>query len=283
MSGTLSAVEQLSFNTVRIETDLIGGSVGTGTGFFYRAKETDDVHIPVVVTNRHVIQDSTKGRLRFTVAGPDNLPLVGNHITIELDDFQSHWLGHPLHDVDLCIMPVGPLMHQAEEQGNKLFFVSMAKHMLPTTEDLDSMQGMEDILMVGYPNGIWDEANNLPVLRKGITASNPRYDWNGKKEFLIDCACFPGSSGSPVIQMNLGPRLSSDGKMVLGSSRAKLLGILHAIYQHAVTGEIEIVDVPVAQKPTLVSRIPNNLGIILQSGLLRDFDDLLPEPEESTG
>lgn len=34
--------------------------------------------------------------------------------------------------------------------------------------------------------------------RRGITATNINFDYNGKKEFVIDAACFPGSSGFPV-------------------------------------------------------------------------------------
>jgi len=52
--------------------------------------------------------------------------------------------------------------------------------------------------MVGYPIGLWDEKNNYPIFRKGITATHPANDYNGKSEFMIDAACFPGSSGSPV-------------------------------------------------------------------------------------
>ena len=51
--------------------------------------------------------------------------------------------------------------------------------------------------MIGYPDGIWDSVNNLPVIRKGITATHPHISWNGKTEFLTDIASFPGSSGSP--------------------------------------------------------------------------------------
>ncbi len=44
--------------------------------------------------------------------------------------------------------------------------------------------------MIGYPNGIWDEANNMPIIRRGITATHPNFNYNGKPEFMIDAACF---------------------------------------------------------------------------------------------
>lgn len=272
-NGTqLTPVEQLAFSTVRIETDLNDGGIGTGTGFFYRLKQQDDgQHIPVIVTNKHVVKDATRGRFRLTLQNAEGLPDIGNHMTIELDTFERRWVHHPVDDVDLCVLPIAPLLRLAEEQGKKFFFITLDKSLLPTDEDYDSMFGMDDITMIGYPNGIWDEANNFPVFRKGITATNPKYDWNNKKEFLIDCACFPGSSGSPVLLVNMGGYFTRSG-LNLGSTRIKLLGILYASPQHTATGEIEIVDVPVAQRPVLISRIPNNLGIVVKSELLKDFD-----------
>jgi V8-like Glu-specific endopeptidase len=269
----LTPVEQLAFTTVRIETDLNNGEIGTGTGFFYKAKERDNgLCVPVIVTNKHVIKDSNKGRFRLTLLNAQDLPDIGNHTTIELDAFEGRWVHHPDSNIDLCAMPIASLLGLADEQNSKFFFIPFDKSLLPVDKDYDSMFGMDDITMIGYPNGIWDEANNFPVFRKGITATNPKYDWNNKKEFLIDCACFPGSSGSPVILINMGGYFTGSG-LSLGS-RLKLLGILYAGPQHTATGEIEIVDVPVAQKPVLISRIPNNLGIVIKSELLKDFDDV---------
>jgi hypothetical protein len=272
----LTPVEQLAFSTVRIETDQIDGSKGTGTGFFYAIKQQDNgQNIPVIVTNKHVIKDASKGRFRFTLKNAEGLPDIKSHFTIDLDNFEKGWVSHPVSDIDLCVLPIATLLHLAEAQGKKFFFIALDKNLLPTQEDYDSMFGMDEITMIGYPNGIWDEANNFPVFRKGITATNPKYDWNGKKEFLIDCACFPGSSGSPVLLANMGGYYSRGGLMI--GPRIKLLGILYAGPQHTVTGEIEIVDIPVSQKPISVSHIPNNLGIVIKSELLKDFDTVFPE------
>ena len=55
-----------------------------------------------------------------------------------------------------------------------------------------------DVIFVGYPTGYYDVANNLPLLRRGVIASVPNVDFNGKGEIVIDAQIFPGSSGSPV-------------------------------------------------------------------------------------
>jgi hypothetical protein len=48
--------------------------------------------------------------------------------------------------------------------------------------------------MVGYPNGLWDTANNFPLIRRGVTATHIKNNYNGKSEFVIDIACYGGSS-----------------------------------------------------------------------------------------
>jgi hypothetical protein len=133
---------------------------------------------------------------------------------------------------------------------------------------------MEKIVMIGYPNGIWDKQHNLPVFRSGVMATHYRYDWNGKPEFLIDAACFPGSSGSPVLVCDLGQVQTRKG-WNLGSSRIKLLGVLYAGPQHRVDGRVEIVPVPTVNQVVSVSNIPNNLGIVIKARTLKSFDDVL--------
>lgn len=61
---------------------------------------------------------------------------------------------------------------------------------------------------------------------------------------------------------------------IFGATRIKLLGVLYAGPQHTVEGEIKIVTVPTQNKPVSVAAIPNNLGIIIKSERLLDFENL---------
>jgi hypothetical protein len=270
------SLNSYAYSTIRIECEYNDGASGTGTGFFFRFKEnkSNNTHIPVVITNKHVISGAKKGRLIFTKASDTNDPLDTEHFTIFLDNFESFWKKHLDSDVDLCAMPIAPFVREAEKQSTKLFYIPLDKSLLPSTKQLDDFSALEEILMVGYPNGIWDSINNKPIFRKGVTATHPNFDYNGKKEFMIDAACFPGSSGSPVFIFNEGGYRDKRGNTYMGTSRIILMGTLYAGPQHTATGEIKIINVPTSEKPIAISRIPNNLGLIIKAEKIIDLEQL---------
>lgn len=272
----LSASEQITYSTVRIECDYQDQSSGTGTGFFFQflKDETTGSHVPVVITNKHVINGATKGRLIFTKANADNIPLDNQHFEVYFDNFETFWRKHPDDNVDLCAMPIAPFLTEANKKEEKLFYISLDKSILPTAQQLSNFSALEEILMVGYPNGIWDNVNNKPILRKGVTATHPNFDYCGKKEIMIDAACFPGSSGSPVFIFNEGSYRDKRGNMFMGASRVILIGVLYSGPQHKAQGDIQIVNVPAVDRPIAISRIPNNLGIIIKSERILELENL---------
>lgn len=91
---------------------------------------------------------------------------------------------------------------------------------------------------------------------------------------MIDAACFPGSSGSPVFLANIGSFVDASGALCAGS-RIALLGTLYAGPQHTATGEVRVVNVPTANKPISISSIPNNIGLVIHASKLDDFEPIL--------
>jgi len=277
MPTNLSLSEQLTFVTTRIEcrsSTATATSTSIGTGFFFNFLAGEGKIIPVVVTNRHVIQGSKQGIFQLTKANDNGEPIIGGFENIIVDDFERWWLPHPDDVVDLCVMPLGPLFHMAEGKDKRFFYRSLDETLIPTEQALSELTALEEILMIGYPIGLWDSTNNMPIFRKGITATHPNLNYEGRQEFLIDAACFPGSSGSPVLLYNLGTYTNRQGATVIGT-RIQFLGVLYAGPQYTVEGNIEILPVPTEMKPIPVSRIPINLGIVIKSKKLLDFKPIL--------
>ena len=140
-------------------------------------------------------------------------------------------------------------------------------------EQLEGLNALEDIIMIGYPNGLWDAENNLPIIRKGITAVHPKFDYNGKTDIVMDIASFPGSSGSPVCIYNQGSY--SQGNDITIGNRLMFLGILYAGPQQTVIGEIATKVIPASVIPVPVSNVMMNLGYAVKSERLLDFKPII--------
>lgn len=274
----LTITEQLAHSTVRIETEGPNGS-GCGTGFFYKfCEQPSGKFVPAIVTNKHVLETVTLARLVMSTRDADGNPVRGRMIPVELTLHHGAIIPHPDPSVDLCVCPVDGLFKMMEAAEHRFFFKSFGTSLLPTVEDLEGFSAVEDILMIGYPNGLWDSINNQPLIRKGVTATHPSIDFGGKKEFLIDCACFRGSSGSPVLLYSTGTRHERDGTVVFHTSiRVKLLGILWGIANQTASGEIVAITIPTtaAKAHMALTQIPMNLGFVIRSERLRDFEAIL--------
>ena len=106
---------------------------------------------------------------------------------------------------DLCAVWLNPLFTNLKQKNiGELDIVSLdyddtdqyQDHPYPLEER--EIPVTSQVTMVGYPSGLWDSKNNYPIVRQGNIATPPNVDFNGKEEFLIDIALYPGSSGSPV-------------------------------------------------------------------------------------
>lgn len=261
----MSISEQLCYSTVRIEGQSANGAF-TGSGFFFHFLEGENTCIPCVVTNRHVLEDAQTISLLLTCHTSGGEECFER---FNITDFQKAWIGHPDSNVDLGIVPISQLITHLRNQGKEPYYIPLNKQHIPSAEQISHLCAIEDIIMIGYPDGIWDKVNNRPIARKGITATHVKYDFNGKKEFLIDAACFPGSSGSPVFILNEGAYSTGEGGINLGK-RLYFLGVLCAGPQHFARGKIIYSTIP-----STSTAIPNNLGIVIKSEELLAFEDEL--------
>ena len=262
----MSLSEQLLHTTIRIETD-----TGTGTGFFFDfSKDKEERALPVLVTNKHVVKGASTGQLVFSWLVENGMPIQKKH-SVVIDSFQNYWLQHPEANVDLCVLPLAPIVKSVEERdGISLFYKSLSRDLIPSETTIEDLSDMEEVTMIGYPNGLWDSHNGLPIVRRGLTATSYRYDYQGKPEFVIDAACFPGSSGSPILVLNQSSYATQKGINI--GSRLLFLGVLHSGPVMNARGEIKLAT-PIT--PYVETGIMINLGIAVKARKLLDFDAVL--------
>jgi hypothetical protein len=139
---------------------------------------------------------------------------------------------------------------------------------------MDRLDAIEDVVFIGYPNGMWDTLNNLPIVRRGTTATPAAVDFEGHPHFLIDASVFPGSSGSPVFLYNTGMYAQKDGGTVVGS-RLHFLGAVSSVYFREYDGSIESRPVPTAESPVAVVREMLDLGVVIKARAITETIDHL--------
>lgn len=82
--------------------------------------------------------------------------------------------------VDITICPFGPLeAHVKAQHDVELFYRYVNTEMIPSPEQAASLDALESVTFIGYPNGIWDRKNLLPVARRGMTATPMAVDFEG--------------------------------------------------------------------------------------------------------
>lgn len=203
---------------------------------------------------------------------------------VTLYDFSPRYVtGHPDPKVDVAVIPVAIVLKDMQSRGAQPFFRSLGSRSCLTLEGEADFDALEDITFIGYPSGIYDIHNCLPIARRGVTATPISVNFRGVPAFLVDASVYPGSSGSPVFVFNRGTYSNREGAVSIGS-RALCVGILAAVHVRQVEGTVT------ALPARLIASFdePIGLGIVYKAWL---FDDCvnavldargirrLPEPE----
>ena len=250
--------EILIHSTVQIKSTRHTSAIsGTGFLFAFSTNEEDKI-IPVIITNRHIVEDATRGQLVFSLKDNDGNYVHEKTHSFLYDDFSRAWFFHPDPLVDLCVMPIHQLYKEYRPNPYSLYVSYVTEKDIPSSEEIKQFSHIENTIVVGYPSGIIDDTHNLPLVRSGITASSLHYDFKGQPEFLIDAAIYGGSSGSPVFVYNNGCFNTKRGTIF--GQRTKLVGVNKATYQHQISNQIAV---------------PNGLGVAIHARKILDFKPIL--------
>jgi len=279
----------LALSTLRLVATTKGGQ-GTGTGFLYSFKYKvglASMETLALLTNKHVIREAVELTTTLSLLEKGHRGSISDnpadqkvtHRQSSIDISPSNVFLHPKPEVDLCAINITGLFNQLS-QSNDLRHYSFGEDQIPSAKFRKILRPIEQVVMVGYPNGLWDEANNLPIIRRGQTASHPLINWNGKPEFVVDCACFPGSSGSPIFLYEDGMYRTEDGSYSPGTN-SMLLGILYAGPMFSIEGKIiqKIIPTEVRDVPIFNSML--NLGFAISVDEIAPIRQLMNLPPAS--
>lgn len=260
----VSLAENLFFTTVRIDAVTDDGNASSGTGFLYSHRLSEGKHAIFIVSNKHVVQGMRSGSFTFHTRKNDK-PDLGNGFRLNLQNWPDAWYGHPSPDVDIAVTMFVWIEKAIKEQyGVDLFYRCLDGSMLVTDAQAELLDAIETVTFIGYPNGVWDSGNLMPVARRGTTASPLSVDFEGTPRFVIDASVFGGSSGSPVFILNQGMISDKHGNTTVGS-RVLFIGVVAAVFFRTALNEIISVPIPTQTRPMAEQREMIDLGIVFKA------------------
>lgn len=153
---------------------------------------------PVLITNKHVVNHNQNETMKFLLHLANNDETSSENFEVT---FGTNWLFHPTQNICFCF--VNPLFEEVKRlTGKSVYYIATDETLIYNEDKLKSLSSLEPVVMVGYPNGLCDVLHNYPLFRTGVTTAHPAYDFNNKNIGLVDIACFPDSSDSPIYIMN---------------------------------------------------------------------------------
>lgn len=268
-----SVIERALFSTVKIEVEFPDGKRAYGTGFIVSEEIVEGKRVNVIVTNKHVIEGTIKGKFLFHIKdSSSNGVYLNKAIQYDLDNFESLWIKHPKNEIDIAIFVITKAFIEDIKCKVKedIYYINIPKEIIPKKANLISnFDAVEDIIFIGYPSGMIDLKNLIPITRKGTTATPIYFDFNGLQQFLIDAAVFPGSSGSPVFINRSGARPLKEGGIGIGGPQFYFVGILSLASIRF--DQIEYLPIQSISIEDLKSKHFINLGYVFKPELIFDL------------
>jgi len=226
---------------VRVENEWGKG----GTGFLVIRKMEKKQGKVFLITHKHVIHPDPESREK---AQPLNLFLnvrekdgtvAGNSFQVPLnEDDHKLWREHPNPHVDVQAVDIISLISNQPTLENRGADYSLFA--TPQILKEGNITEGEEVLILGYPLGLFHTRIHSPLVRQGIVATKIgeriqvrlRSSSGGPFRveipgFLIDAAITPGSSGSPAVLKPIIGRKVKD-KIEMGMATSYLLGIVSA-------------------------------------------------------
>jgi hypothetical protein len=272
-----SLSEQLLYITVRLEGVTDHGT-SVGTGFLYGYKNR-----VFIVTNKHVISGVKNGFFvlrKAQVSDGKKTLIAGQGYSVTFSE--AAFIGHPSPSIDVAVMNVSLIISNLEAAGNLVYWKNISGDNRPKSEDIEKfISPLEEVIFVGYPSGIWDTTNLMPIMRKGITATPYYIFFQGEPKFLIDASVFPGSSGSPVFIYYAGTYPDKAGNAYIGN-RLFFLGILAGVFYRTENGEIKMKEAPTTNIVVTEIHQMIDLGVVFNDSTIVECMDHYLEIAEAT-
>ncbi len=239
--------------TVQVEQPLAGGKRTVATGFLLSDPTPDGRPRVVLVTANHVFNrmPGDQATVGYRVQGLDGAwRFAPQKISIRADG-KPLWTHHAARDVAAIAIEAPAAFAKAA--------IPLAWLAGDDTFGKYQLGPGDEMMALGFPEGLSANAAGFPILRSGRVASYPLGPSAAFPTFLLDFRVFPGNSGGPVY---LDGGLHRPGAAPGGETAQFVAGIL--------TQQVETDDGNLG------------IGIVTQAKFIRETVALLDAPATPT-
>jgi hypothetical protein len=194
-TGSLMAMDMsvdLIGATVQIEQPLADGTRTVGTGFLISDPSADGKPRVVLVTANHVFKrmPGDKATIGYRVQQPDGSWKYAPEKIAIRSGGKELWTHHASRDVAAISISAPPAFAKAAIPLNWLAG--------DDTFSRYQLRPGDEMMALGFPQGLAANSAGFPILRAGRVASYPLGPSSAFPTFLLDFRVFPGNSGGPV-------------------------------------------------------------------------------------
>jgi S1-C subfamily serine protease len=178
--------------TVQVEQPLGDGTRTVGTGFLISDPTPDGKPRIVLVTANHVFRKmpGAFATVGFRFENPDGSWRYAPTPLKIRDGGKELWTHNPSRDVAVIAIDAPPAFAKA----------AIPESWLASDDTFTKYQVApgDEMLALGFPEGLSANSAGFPILRSGKVASFPLGPSQAFPTFLLDFNVFPGNSGGPV-------------------------------------------------------------------------------------
>ena len=184
-----------------------------GTGFLISKSVEENRKGLFLITNKHMLRKDGAGEytksidVRFyAIDQAKGVEWVRIPVLLDDNQFANIVFMHPKEEIDIVGILISPIAAQMQD---RISFMNLGEDTIVTREisQKEYIDSGEDLVVLGYPAGIFSENNYLPLMKSGLLASSSSEDLLlklGNKEikgkiYLVEGALFGGNSGGPVL------------------------------------------------------------------------------------
>ena len=190
--------------TLQLDQPLGDGTRTVGTGFIINAPTPDGKPRIVLVTAAHVLENMPGAEMRVgyrTQLHDGDWVFDPEKITIR-DHGKPLWTIDPGHDVAAIVIKAPA---EFAESAIPVAWLGQGE-----TLDQHAIGPGDEMMALGFPQGLSANDAGFLILRSGKVASYPLSPAKAYPTFLLDFSVFPGNSGGPVFVKHTNPDGASE-------------------------------------------------------------------------